>query len=182
MKKSELVESVASDAGVSKSEAEGVINAFFDTVRSEAKGGNTVGWPGFGKFSPAARPARPARNPRTGATVKVKASTAMKFRQSSVLKSFLNTKGTTRKAPAKSAAAPAGRSTSAAKKASGTSAATKASYVPSGSMHDRCTTTVSCARPTGTPCAATGMLAFRTPLRFHDGARDVRAFPCRRSA
>jgi DNA-binding protein HU-beta len=126
--KSELVESVASDAGVSKSEAEGVINAFFETVRSEAKGGNTVGWPGFGKFFTRARPAGTARNPRTNATVKVKATSGMKFRQSSVLKTFLNTKGTARKAPAKSGAAPAGRGTSAAKKASGTSAAaTKAS-------------------------------------------------------
>lgn len=116
MNKSELVEAIASGAGVSRGDAEGVLGTFFETVKSSTKSGDTVAWPGFGKFSTSARPARTGRNPQTGAAVKIKASTAMKFTSSSVLKEFLNTKGTAKKAPAKKAAAPA-RSAVAAKKA-----------------------------------------------------------------
>ena len=119
MNKSELVEAIAGGAGVSKTDAEGVLNTFFETVKSSTKSGDTVAWPGFGKFSTSARPARTGRNPQTGAAVKIKASTAMKFSSSSVLKEFLNTKGTAKKAPAKNASAPA-RTTTAAKKASTT--------------------------------------------------------------
>lgn len=124
MNKAELVEVVANGAGVSKGEAEGVLNTFFETVQTSAKAGDTIGWPGFGKFSTRERAARAGRNPQTGAAVKVKASTAMKFSSSSVLKSFLNTKG--RKAATKKAAAPA-RSTAATRGTTGTSSsATKA--------------------------------------------------------
>lgn len=105
MNKSELVDAVANGAGVSRGDAEGVLNTFFETVRSSAKSGDTVAWPGFGKFTTSARPARTGRNPQTGAAVKIKASTAMKFTSSSVLKEFLNTKGSSKKAPAKATAA-----------------------------------------------------------------------------
>jgi len=122
--KSELVDAVASGAGVSRGEAEGVLTTFFETVKASAKGGDTVAWPGFGKFSTSARPARNGRNPQTGAAVKIKASTAMKFTSSSVLKEFLNTKGSAKKAPAKAAGA---RSTGAAKAPAKRATAAKAS-------------------------------------------------------
>ncbi|MEX2658863.1 MAG: HU family DNA-binding protein, partial [Acidimicrobiales bacterium] len=98
MNKSQLVEEVASSAGVSKPEAEGVLSSFFDTVKSRAKGGDEVGWPGFGKFSTTTRSARTGHNPRTKAPVKIKASTGMKFKPSSVLKEYLNTRGAAKKA------------------------------------------------------------------------------------
>ena len=124
MNKSELVDAVAGGAGVSRGEAEGVLNSFFETVKASAKGGDTVAWPGFGKFSTSARPARNGRNPQTGAAVKIKASTAMKFTSSSVLKEFLNTKGSAKKAPAKASSA---RSSSAAKAPASRATASKAS-------------------------------------------------------
>ncbi len=49
-----------------------------------------MAWPGFGSFSTTRRAARTGRNPQTGAPVDVKASTAMKFSASSVLKAELN--------------------------------------------------------------------------------------------
>ena len=104
MNKSELVDRVASGAGVSRGDAEGVLNTFFETVRSSTKSGDTVGWPGFGKFSTASRAARMGRNPQTGDAVKIKASKAMRFSSSSVLKGFLNTKGSPKKAAAKATA------------------------------------------------------------------------------
>jgi DNA-binding protein HU-beta len=127
--KSELVESVADRAGVDRRAAEGVLNAFFETVQSEARGGGSVSWPGFGKFSTSQRSARTGRNPQTGAPVKIAASTAMKFSPSSTLKDFLNARGGAKKAAAKKAAGAkkAGATKKAtAKKAAGAKKATKA--------------------------------------------------------
>lgn len=127
MNKSELVDKVANGAGVSRGDAEGVLNTFFDTVRSSTKGGDVVGWPGFGKFTTSSRAARTGRNPQTGAAVKIKASRSMKFSSSSVLKDFLNTKGSPKKASAKATAGPSSRSTAASKSTTNGRAATKAS-------------------------------------------------------
>ena len=90
MTKSELLDAVSDQAGVSKSDAERAIGAFFDVVVSTAKQGDKVAWPGFGTFSTSERAARTGRNPQTGEPVQIAASTAMKFSASSALKSALN--------------------------------------------------------------------------------------------
>jgi DNA-binding protein HU-beta len=90
--KAELIDAVAGAAGVSKSDAERTIGAFFDHVVAEAKSGGKVAWPGFGSFSTTQRSARTGRNPQTGAPVQIAASTAMKFSASSTLKATLNGK------------------------------------------------------------------------------------------
>jgi DNA-binding protein HU-beta len=88
--KGDLLEKVAGNAGVSKSDAERVLGAFFDMVTASAKSGDKVAWPGFGSFSATQRAARTGRNPRTGEAMSVPASTAMKFSASSTLKQALN--------------------------------------------------------------------------------------------
>jgi DNA-binding protein HU-beta len=103
--KSELVDQVASQSGVSKGQAESVITALFDTLKGAAKRGDRVAWPGFGSFSTSQRAARTGRNPRTGAPVSIAASTAMKFTSSSGLKDFLNSRGGTKQSGAKKAGA-----------------------------------------------------------------------------
>ena len=90
MTKSELLDAVADQAGVSKADAERAIGAFFDVVVSSAKQGEKVAWPGFGTFSTTERAARTGRNPQTGEPVPIAASTAMKLSASSALKSALN--------------------------------------------------------------------------------------------
>ena len=90
MTKAELIDSVASKAGVSKADAERTIGAFFDQVVASAKKDDKVAWPGFGSFSAGKRAARIGRNPQTGAEVKIKASKTMKFTASSTLKAALN--------------------------------------------------------------------------------------------
>lgn len=90
MTKAELIDAVASSAGVSKADAERTVQAFFDTVVSATKGGDKIQWPGFGSFSTTERSARTGRNPQTGDEVQIAASTAMKFTASSTLKSALN--------------------------------------------------------------------------------------------
>jgi len=92
MNKAELIDAVASTSGVSKSDAERTIAAFFTTVVDAAKTGDKVAWPGFGSFSTSQSKARTGRNPQTGEAVKIAASTRMKFTPSSTLKTTLNTK------------------------------------------------------------------------------------------
>jgi DNA-binding protein HU-beta len=90
--KAELIDAVADAAGVSKTDAERTIGAFFDHVVAQTKAGEKVAWPGFGSFSTTERAARKGRNPQTGAEVDIPASTAMKFSASSTLKAALNGK------------------------------------------------------------------------------------------
>ena len=88
--KAELIDAVATSAGVSKADAEKTIGAFFEHVTKATKKGDKIAWPGFGSFSTTKRAARTGRNPQTGAPVKIAASTAMKFTPSATLKSALN--------------------------------------------------------------------------------------------
>jgi DNA-binding protein HU-beta len=128
LNKSELVDAVASDAGVERKQAESVLSAFFDTVTVEAKRGGKVAWPGFGHFTTTRRAARRGRNPQTGEPVRIKATTAMKFTPSSTLKETLNSRGGTKKASAKKASAKkAGVKKATAKKAPAKATAKKAS-------------------------------------------------------
>ncbi|MEI8240068.1 MAG: HU family DNA-binding protein [Actinomycetota bacterium] len=92
MTKAELIDAVASEAGVTKTEAERTIGAFFGVVTKGAKKGDKVAWPGFGSFSTSKSAARTGRNPQTGEAVKIAASTRMKFTSSSTLKAELNPK------------------------------------------------------------------------------------------
>jgi len=114
--KSEVIQDVARESGVGRSEVESVIDAFFDTVRTAVSKGDRVAWPSFGSFSTTKRQARTGRNPRTGVPVPIAASTAVKFSSSTALKAALNPKPT--KAAKKGAkAAPAKKSAPAAKAA-----------------------------------------------------------------
>ncbi|HRE02553.1 MAG TPA: HU family DNA-binding protein [Ilumatobacteraceae bacterium] len=88
--KAELVDAVASKAGVTKADAERTIGAFFDYVVATTKKDGKVAWPGFGSFSLSKRAARTGRNPQTGEAVKIKASKSVKFTASSTLKAALN--------------------------------------------------------------------------------------------
>ena len=90
MTKAELIESIANSAGVSKTDAERTIGAFFDHVVSSAQNDDKVAWPGFGSFSASKRAARTGRNPQTGEPVNIAASTALRFSPSSTLKTALN--------------------------------------------------------------------------------------------
>jgi DNA-binding protein HU-beta len=92
MNKSELIDAVASKAGISKSEANETIDAFFEVLTTAVKSGDKVSWPGFGSFSTSQSAARTGRNPQTGEAVKIAASTRMKFTASSALKGELNPK------------------------------------------------------------------------------------------
>jgi len=76
MNKSELVEVVAKEAELSKATAERVLAAVIGAVVKTVSKGNAVG---FGSFKPAKRAARTGKNPKTGAAIKIAATTVPKF-------------------------------------------------------------------------------------------------------
>ena len=90
MNKSELIEHMAIQADISKAAATRALEAMIGGVRSTLKKNGSVSIVGFGTFAVTKRAARSGRNPRTGATVKIKAAKVPKFRPGKGLKDALN--------------------------------------------------------------------------------------------
>jgi DNA-binding protein HU-beta len=90
MNKSELVAAVQEATQLKKKDAEAAVVAFVDTIKEALKKGEKVQLIGFGTFESKKRPARVARNPRTGEEIKVKASKAPVFKASKALKDEMN--------------------------------------------------------------------------------------------
>jgi len=126
--KSELIDALASRLSIGKREAQETLDEVLDAITRAVVAGEKVAITGFGIFEKVERGARTARNPRTGATVKVKKTSVAKFRPGADLKAFVSgakklPRATAAAAPAR-AAAPAKKA--AAKKAPARKAATKA--------------------------------------------------------
>ena len=91
MNKSELIEKVAGEAGLAKSDAEKAVNAFIQVVQGAVSSDDKVTLPGFGAWSRTQRSARVGRNPRTGEPVQIPASKAVKFSVGADFKKKVNT-------------------------------------------------------------------------------------------
>jgi DNA-binding protein HU-beta len=98
MNKRDLIDAISGQLG-SKSAATDAVNAMLDTIQSAVAKGDKVAITGFGVFEKSERPARTARNPATGATIKVPASSVPKFRAGADFKAVVN--GEKKAAPAK---------------------------------------------------------------------------------
>ena len=85
MNKAELVATIAQKVGVTKTQANQTLDEFFKAVKSTLKKGNKVLLVGFGTFSVSKRAARNGRNPKTGATIKIKAKKIAKFKAGKAL-------------------------------------------------------------------------------------------------
>lgn len=81
--KAELVKQVAATAGITQSDATGYVDVIFQTIQSALKSGSKVSIHAFGTFSTKERAARMGRNPATGASIQIEASTAVKFKPTS---------------------------------------------------------------------------------------------------
>ena len=92
MNKTELIAAVAKATEMKKVDADKAVNAVLTTIQKTLKKGEKVQLIGFGTFEAKKRPARTARNPRTGAEIKVPASKAPTFKASKVFKDELNKK------------------------------------------------------------------------------------------
>ncbi|MCP9955221.1 HU family DNA-binding protein [Actinomadura madurae] len=80
MNRTELVRAVAERAGSDEAAARRHVDAVFDTVMDRVSAGERVIVTGFGTFDRLSRPARSARNPRTGLPVEVPAAQVPRFR------------------------------------------------------------------------------------------------------
>ena len=86
MNKTELVAAVAQKTGLTKKDAERVVNATVDTLVESLKKGEKVQISGFGIFEVKTREARVGRNPRTRQTIQIPASRQPVFKASKTLK------------------------------------------------------------------------------------------------
>ncbi len=93
MNKSELVDSIAEGAGLSKADAERALNALIDAVQTAVANDDKVTLPGFGSFSRSSRAARTGRNPRTGEAVAVEEKRLPFFKTGKGLREALNKGG-----------------------------------------------------------------------------------------
>ena len=85
MTKAELVEKIASEAGMTKSQAEKAVDGFVSAVSAALSGGDKITLVGFGTFSVGTRSQREGRNPRTGEKIKIPASKVVKFKAGKAL-------------------------------------------------------------------------------------------------
>ena len=91
MTKSELVDAIAAEAGLSKADSERALKACTGAIEGALKKGDSISLIGFGTFSVVQRAARTGRNPREpGQVLQIPASKAVKFTAGSKLKQAVN--------------------------------------------------------------------------------------------
>lgn len=89
--KADIVDAIADNVdGLTKKQATEAFETVFSTITKHLKKGDRVQLPGFGSFSVTHRAARTGRNPKTGATIQIKASDAARFKMGKDLKDALN--------------------------------------------------------------------------------------------
>jgi DNA-binding protein HU-beta len=88
--KSDLVDAIAKSAEISKAAAARALDSTVDSIKKALKKGDTVSLVGFGTFKVGKRAARNGRNPRTGATIRIKAARVPKFSAGKGLKDAVN--------------------------------------------------------------------------------------------
>ena len=86
MNKTELITLAAQNAGMTRKDAERVINAAIDAVTAALVNGDKVQLSGFGSFEVKDREARMGRNPHTKEAVEIPATRVPAFKASKVLK------------------------------------------------------------------------------------------------
>jgi len=90
MNKAELTAAIAKKADLSKKDAEKALGAITDVIADALAKGDKVQIVGFGSFEVRKRPARVARNPRTGQQIQIAASKAPVFKAGKGLKDSVN--------------------------------------------------------------------------------------------
>ncbi len=86
MNKQDLIAKIVKDTGITKTAAAGAIDSMLDGIRRALKKGDTVSFVGFGTFKTSQRKARTARNPQTGAAIKIPKRRVVRFTVGKALK------------------------------------------------------------------------------------------------
>lgn len=90
MNKSDLIDQMANDAKITKTQASAALNAFIEGTTKALQKGEKVILVGFGTYSVNRRAARTGRNPQTGAAIKIAAKNVVKFKAGSELSKKVN--------------------------------------------------------------------------------------------
>ncbi|MBP2238865.1 DNA-binding protein HU-beta [Sinorhizobium kostiense] len=86
----EIADKIAADHQLTKAQGKAIVEAVFGAITAAATAGSETSIPGFGKFKVKDTPEREARNPATGATIKVAAAKKLTFTPAKALKDALN--------------------------------------------------------------------------------------------
>ena len=92
MTKADLVEKIFEKIGLSKKEAQEIIEVLFDTMKQTFIEGESVKLPGFGTFNIRQKMSRRGRNPKTGEELEITPRRVITFRASNQLKSVMEKK------------------------------------------------------------------------------------------
>ena len=87
MNKQDLIAKIAQDTGLPKSSAAAAVDSFFEGITKSLRKGQPITFVGFGTFKTTQRKARTARNPQTGAAIKIPKRRVVKFTAGKGLKS-----------------------------------------------------------------------------------------------
>lgn len=90
MNKSELIDTIAEGADISKAAAGNALESAIEAISQSLKKGDSVSLVGFGTFTVKHRPARMGRNPRTGEALQISAANVPGFKAGKALKESVN--------------------------------------------------------------------------------------------
>lgn len=86
MKKQDLIAKISKDIGVTKTSAAAAVDSLLDGITKSLRKGEAITFVGFGTFKTSQRKARTARNPQTGAEIKVPKRRVVRFSAGKALK------------------------------------------------------------------------------------------------
>ena len=90
MKKSEIIDALAQNTGLTKIDIEKVYNGTFELFKDELAKGNSIAVSGFGTFKISHRNARKGHNPQTWEAINIAASNNVSFKAGTDLKKAVN--------------------------------------------------------------------------------------------
>lgn len=90
MNKTELIDAMAADSGITKASAKKALESFLGNVEGSLKKGDRISLVGFGSWSVSKRNAREGRNPQTGKTIQIAAKNVVKFKAGADLGKAVN--------------------------------------------------------------------------------------------
>jgi DNA-binding protein HU-beta len=90
MNKAELIDAIATEAGLSKADAKKALDGFVSATANALKSGDRISLVGFGSFSVSNRAARTGRNPQTGKEISIAAKNVVRFKAGAELSGKVN--------------------------------------------------------------------------------------------
>ncbi|CAA0182626.1 HU family DNA-binding protein [Tenacibaculum maritimum] len=90
MNKSDLIDAMAADAGISKAAAKAALDSLTNNITATLKKGDKIALVGWGTWSVSQRAARTGRNPQTGAEINIAAKNVVKFKAGAGLSDSVN--------------------------------------------------------------------------------------------